>query len=84
MKMEDSPSRSVARNLGQSRRMSLLESTTNLAFGFLLAFVVQGLVYPLLGIITTPQDDLLIAGIFTAVSLLRSYVLRRAFDSFRG
>jgi P27 family predicted phage terminase small subunit len=64
--------------------MSLAEAVTNVAVGFLLAFLVQGLIYPPLGIRTTPQDELLIALIFTAVSLLRSYLVRRAFETFRA
>src|SRR3954451_12041293 len=47
--------------IGQSRRGSLLEASANVVFGFLLAFVMQGLIYPLMGIITTAQDNLLIA-----------------------
>lgn len=50
-------------------------------FGFLLAFVMQGLIYPLVGIITTAQDNLLIAAIFTLLSLIRSYLVRRAFET---
>lgn len=65
----------------QTRRGSLLEATANVVFGFLLAFVMQGLIYPLLGIVTTAQDNLLIAAIFTLLSLIRSYLVRRAFET---
>jgi predicted membrane protein len=72
---------------GNDRRQlhsaSLFEAVTNVIFGFLLAFVVQGIVYPLLGIVTTVQVNLLIAAIFTALSVVRSYCVRRAFETFR-
>lgn len=62
----------------QSHSASLFEAVTNFVFDFLLAFVVQGIVYPLLGIVTTAQVNLLIAAIFTALSVVRSYCVRRA------
>ncbi|CAB1371127.1 conserved protein of unknown function [Denitratisoma oestradiolicum] len=39
--------------------------------------------FPLFGLHATLQENLLIGLIFTAVSLVRSYVLRRAFEAFR-
>ena len=68
----------------QSRTSSLHEALTNLMFGFLLAFLMQGALYPAIGIVTTPQTDLLIAVIFTLLSLVRSYLVRRAFETFGG
>jgi hypothetical protein len=64
----------------QTRSGSAIEAATNVAVGFLLAFVLQGLLYPVVGIATTPQTNLLIAAVFTAVSVLRSYLVRRAFE----
>jgi hypothetical protein len=67
----------------QSRRMSLVEACTNVVFGFVLALLTQGLVYPLFGISTTVGTDAVLAVIFTCVSLARSYLIRRAFESWR-
>jgi hypothetical protein len=64
----------------QTRSGSAIEAATNVAVGFLLAFVLQGLLYPVVGIAATPQTNLLIAAVFTAVSVVRSYLLRRAFE----
>lgn len=72
-----SPTRS-----GQSRSGSFLEAATNVALGFVLAFVIQGLVYPAVGIHATSSTELLIATIFTLASLARSYLVRRAFETF--
>jgi hypothetical protein len=63
----------------QSRSGSLAEAVANVIAGFLLALVVQRLAYPLFGIATTMTQDGLIAAIFTAASLARSYALRRLF-----
>lgn len=64
----------------QSRAGSAVEATANVAIGFLLAFVLQGLLYPVVGIATTPQTNLLIAAVFTLVSVIRSYLVRRVFE----
>ena len=66
----------------QSREDSFLEALTNVVLGFLLALVTQATVYPLFGIATTIATDSTIAVIFTLVSLIRSYLVRRAFETF--
>ena len=45
------------RRHGQSRAGSLAEAVTQVVVGFLLAFVVQGLIYPLFEIVTTPETE---------------------------
>ena len=65
----------------QSRSDSLLEAATNVALGFVLALDTQALVYPLFNITTTFVTDGAIAVIFTMVSLARSYLVRRAFET---
>ena len=68
----------------QTRSQSLLEAGTNVVVGYLLALATQRIAYPWFGIETTIATDSLVAGIFTAVSLVRSYVLRRAFEHMGG
>jgi hypothetical protein len=67
----------------QSRAMSLVEAITNVIIGFLLALLTQIVLFPLLGLHMTIGDNVLIGAVFTAVSVLRSYGLRRAFESIR-
>jgi len=67
----------------QSRRMSLLESLANIAIGYLIAVATQMLVFPIFGIKIPARDNFLIGLIFTAVSLIRSYCLRRIFTRLR-
>ena len=65
----------------QSREDSFLEALTNVVLGFVLALVTQAAVYPMFGIATTITTDSAIAVVFTLVSLLRSYLVRRAFEA---
>lgn len=65
----------------QSHEDSFVEAITNVVLGFVLALIVQAVVYPLFQIVTTITTDTTIAVIFTAVSLLRSYMVRRIFET---
>ena len=67
----------------QSRRMSMLEAIANVAVGYGIAVATQAVVFPLFGLQARLSDNLLIGGIFTGVSLVRGYCLRRFFESLR-
>jgi hypothetical protein len=64
----------------QSRMMSLVESVTNIAVGYAVAVLTQIAVFPMLGIHASLGENLLIGVVFTCVSLVRSYALRRLFN----
>ena len=66
----------------QTRRMSLLESVTNVVVGYVLAIITQILVFPWFGIVTDLKQHLAIGLAFVAVSLARGFVLRRIFEHF--
>jgi len=68
----------------QSRWMSLVEAVTNVLVGYGVAVATQWAVFPLFGLHATLQENLVIGLVFTTVSLVRSYVLRRAFEGLRG
>jgi hypothetical protein len=63
--------------------MSFVESVANVVVGYLVAVAAQILVFPLFGFHATLSDNLLIGLIFTGVSLVRSFLLRRAFETWR-
>lgn len=64
----------------QSKLESFIETTINVATGFLLSLVVwQYLVAPLYNIPVTIQQNLGITGIFTVSAVLRGYFWRRWF-----
>ena len=67
----------------QSRLMSLVESLVNVLVGYGVAVVTQILVFPLFGLAVTVTENLLIGLIFTVVSIVRSYALRRGFEARR-
>ena len=67
----------------QSRLMSLVESLANVLVGYVVAVATQMLVFPLFGLAVTVTENLLIGLIFTAVSIVRSYALRRGFEALR-
>ena len=67
----------------QSRKMSLVESLANVLVGYFVAVATQMMVFPLFGLAVTVSDNLLIGLIFTAVSIVRSYALRRGFEALR-
>ena len=60
--------------------MSFVEALANVLVGFLVAVLTQRAVFPLLGIETALSTDLAIGAVFTAVSIVRSYAMRRLFE----
>ena len=66
--------------MSQSRRMSAAEAVANVAVGYGVAIATQMTVFPLFGLAATLGDNLAIGAIFTVVSLVRSYALRRVFN----
>lgn len=64
----------------QKKRHSLVEAILNIAIGLGVALVVQLLVFPLFGIQIPMSAHLGIVAIFTAVSVVRSYYVRRLFN----
>lgn len=66
--------------MSQSRTQSLLESLANIAIGYIVALAGQFVVFPLVGVHASIGQNLTIGAAFTAISLARSYVLRRVFN----
>lgn len=67
----------------QSRLMSLVESVANVIVGYGVAVVTQILIFPVFGLQTTLGQNLAMGGVFTIVSLARSFLLRRLFEAIR-
>ena len=68
----------------QSRLMSFVEAVANVAVGYGVAVVTQILIFPVFGLHTTLAENLSMGGIFTGVSIIRSFLLRRAFEGLRA
>ncbi|MCX7313671.1 MAG: hypothetical protein NTV56_18580 [Alphaproteobacteria bacterium] len=67
----------------QSRRMSVVESLANVAVGYAIAVLTQIAVFPIFGLRASLADNLIIGMVFTIVSIVRSFVLRRVFEEVR-
>lgn len=67
----------------QSRVESLLEAATSTLVGFLVAVLTQVVVFPIYGLEVGLGGNLQIATIFTVVSVLRGYFVRRAFNRIK-
>lgn len=65
----------------QSRRASLTEAVTSTVVGFVLSYACQLIVFPLYDIHISHSQNLQIILIFTAISVVRGYWIRRLWDS---
>jgi hypothetical protein len=66
--------------MNQSRFMSFIESTVNILVGLAINMTAQYFIFPLFGIHIPMWKNAGIAFIFTFISLLRSYIIRRWFN----
>lgn len=66
--------------IGQSKIGSLIEAAVNIAIGYAVAIAAQLVVFPWFGIVISLADNMAIGACFTAVSLMRSYAVRRVFN----
>ena len=68
----------------QSRVMSAIEAIANVVIGYLVSVAANILILPLFGYDVSVADSFAIGLAFTAVSLVRSYILRRMFNAIGG
>jgi len=66
--------------MSQSKKQSVLESVTQTLIGLATSILVQIIIYPLMGIPVSFNQNLIITAIFFAVSLIRGYIVRRLFN----
>jgi predicted membrane protein len=64
----------------QTKKQSLLESLTNTMIGFVISFASTFIIFPLMGFESSASKNIIITLFFTAVSILRGYVIRRFFN----
>jgi hypothetical protein len=65
----------------QSKIDSFMESVVNIIIGLVVSTIANYFVLPgVLGVQMSLTQNLLIGSIFTAISLVRSYAIRRAFN----
>jgi len=67
----------------QTRIGSFVEAWANIAVGFTINFIGNMLIWPLFGLRMRPGVAFWGGVIFTVISLVRSYVLRRWFNGLK-
>ena len=65
---------------GQAKKHSFIESLVNVLIGYWIAVFSQALIFPLFGIHVPLKSNMGIGLWFTAISIVRSYALRRIFN----
>ena len=65
----------------QTKRQSAIESLTSTTIGIIIGVVLNLTILPIFGYPVSLSDGLWISVIFTAVSVIRSYAVRRIFNS---
>lgn len=68
--------------MSQSRLSSFIEAWVNVAIGFWISFASNMLILPRFGFTPSFTQNLQIGLLFTVISIVRSYVVRRWFNSF--
>lgn len=67
----------------QTRTGSFVEAWTNVLVGFVVSVLANLVVLPAFGYAVTSGDAVWIGVVFTGISLVRSYALRRFFNWIR-
>ena len=64
----------------KSKKMSLIETVLSVLIGYIVALLSQIVVFPLFDIEVSLIDNLLIGLLFTVISIIRGYYVRRLFN----
>lgn len=67
--------------MNQTRLESLAEVIINVIIGWVIGLVTQLIVFPIFDIHVTFSDQFWISVVFTVVSIVRSYAIRRWFNA---
>ena len=70
--------------MSQTRKGSLTEALVNVLIGYGVALASQLIIFPLYGIRLPLASNVAIGLWFTAISIARSYCLRRLFNAWRA
>lgn len=65
----------------QTRLSSFIEQLVNVGIGFCIALTAQLLIYPSIGITISVETHVEITLMFTGISIIRGYIIRRWFNA---
>jgi hypothetical protein len=80
---KDVPATAPAPATKQTRKASLFETVASAAIGYFVAITTQAIVFPLFGIYLPFHNNVIIGVIFTFVSIVRGFYVRRMFEHLR-
>lgn len=66
--------------MSQNKKWSMIETVISVASGFVIAVVTQLIMFPLFGVYVTIGANIQMTLIFTVISLIRGYYVRRFFN----
>lgn len=66
--------------MSQTKKQSVFESITQTLIGLATSILVQIIIYPLMGIPVSFNQNLIITAVFFTVSIIRGYLVRRYFN----
>lgn len=66
--------------MSQTKTQSAVESVANVAIGYVVSLSANAAILPIFGIAISTADNLAIGAIYTAISIARSYCVRRVFN----
>lgn len=72
---------STAQAISQSRLASFIEAWVNVLIGFGINFSANMLILPMIGFHISMGQNLFIGVLYTIISVVRSYVIRRWFNA---
>ena len=65
----------------QTKKQSIIEVVTNTGIGFVISLIATFVVFPLLDIDSSIPKNVIITICFTVISIIRSYLVRRWFNT---
>lgn len=65
---------------GQSRKMSVVETTISVAIGYVLTVLIQYIVYPLFGISVPAREAFAISALIVLIAFVKNFTVRRVFN----
>lgn len=65
----------------QTKKQSVIESLTNILVGLITSFLIQLVIYPIMGIPVSFNQNIVITIVFFIASFIRGYLIRRYFNS---
>lgn len=64
----------------QTKKLSFYEAISNTGVGFIISLSATFVIFPLVGVPTTPGQNVLVTVCYTVISIIRNYVVRRWFN----